>query len=520
MHEYGHYVDDYFDFSLLPGGGHSFGQDLAYRYKGLKLAYSEAVATYFGISAQLYLGLGSIGIYTVGDYAYDSYNGAYWNGLWNGYGESDEGSIFGLLLTLADEVSGRSFDNVDFGYKELWKILDSENRANISELIEDIINKYPYLTNELGLMFEWFGFSPLNMSSSGDIDIKNLNNIFTWNVNSSHAPDTVSELNKYTLKFYSLSLNQTYQIDDIISTSYELTVNDLNNILSLSGDSIYWQVIGYNTRSFLTGPYNSSLKQISKPSASNIYLDNIYSSSLLQEETLWYKFVVPKTGTYVLETTGSGDTYGELFTSMVVNNSVANRLADGYDDDSGDGYNFKIEYELEYKQVVYLRIRGYGYSEVDDFTLSIICTYHEHELEYEPVDSQYHILECHCGETSGSHSRHIINGAYVDPIGNGRYKPCAYCGAAIDTWGGGIYPVLTNNQIVYVMYENRMDDSKIMTMEKDVHNELMYANNIKFSLNGSYKISDGTIILVEENLDAYFAGTLIFYGDEEINQIE
>lgn len=523
MHEYGHYVDDYFNFSPLVGGDHWFNTDLAYEYnktKGLKLAYSEALATYIGISAQLYFNLSSAGIPTVGDYSYSSYNGATWNGLNAGFGESDEGSIFGFLLTLADDISGRSYDKISLGYEGLWEILDSEKRTNVSDLIEDIIDEYPELTNELGLLLERYGFAPRNITSSNSLDSRNTGNTFTWNANRTHT-NTVSELNKYSLKFYSSDLKNSYQIDNITATSYTLTTSDLNNILSLNGNTIYWQVIGYNTRSFLTGPYNSSLKQISKPSFINIYLDNNYSSSLNAEESIWYRFVVPKTGTYEFKTTGSSDTYGELFTSIVADTTTLNRLENGYDDDSGDGYNFNIEYELEYKQVVYLRVRGFNYNAVDNFTLSVVCTHHEHEFEYEPIDSQYHILECHCGETSGSQSRHVIDGTYIDPIGNGRFKPCAHCGAAIDTWAGGIYPVLiNNNQVVYVMYENRIDDNEISTMNIENHYESMSINCTQYTSNGSYKMDDGTIILVEEDLEAYLDGTLIFYDNGYISQIE
>lgn len=270
------------------------------------------------------------------------------------------------MLTLADDTSGRSYDKISLGYEGLWEILDSEKRTNVSDLIEDISNEYPELTNELGLLLERYGFAPRNLSSSTSLNSKNTANTFYWNANRTHY-NTVSELNKYSLKFYSSNLDESYQIDNITSTSYTLTISDLNNILSLSGNTIYWHVISYNTRSFLTGPYNSSLKQISKPDFINIYLDNNYSSLLNDEEVAWYKFVVPKTGIYEFKTSGSSDTYGGLFTSIVADNTTINRLENGYDDDSGDGENFKIEYELEYKQVVYLRVRGYGYNAVDNY---------------------------------------------------------------------------------------------------------------------------------------------------------
>lgn len=85
-----------------------------------------------------------------------------------------------------------------------------------------------------------------------------------------------------------------------------------------------------------------------------------------------------------------------------------------------------------------------------------ILTYatHVHQFVYRPVDSNFHIQKCSCGETQGQKSRHIIDGNYIDPIGNGRYKPCAHCGYLIDTFIGGIFPVLRNNNISYVTFTN------------------------------------------------------------------
>lgn len=82
-------------------------------------------------------------------------------------------------------------------------------------------------------------------------------------------------------------------------------------------------------------------------------------------------------------------------------------------------------------------------------------TNHNHNYDgWTALDDNYHVSECECGLTLNNPSVHIIDGAYVDPIGNGRYKPCAYCGAAIDTWGGGIYPILSNNKVNYVTFNN------------------------------------------------------------------
>lgn len=94
-----------------------------------------------------------------------------------------------------------------------------------------------------------------------------------------------------------------------------------------------------------------------------------------------------------------------------------------------------------------------------DGTMGMIVFGNEQHLyEYKVVDSQYHILKCNCGATTGNKIRHTIDTTYVDPKGNGRYKPCVFCGAAIDTWEGGMYPGLLSDQIIYVLYEQRLGE--------------------------------------------------------------
>ena len=58
---------------------------------------------------------------------------------------------------------------------------------------------------------------------------------------------------------------------------------------------------------------------------------------------------------YVFESTGSYDIYGEIFSSTSTNNAY--RVA--YDDDSGEGANFRIEYTPSSSATYYLRVRRY-----------------------------------------------------------------------------------------------------------------------------------------------------------------
>ncbi len=66
-------------------------------------------------------------------------------------------------------------------------------------------------------------------------------------------------------------------------------------------------------------------------------------------------------------------------------------------------------------------------------------------------------------------------------------KPCIICGGLIDIEDGF-------GQIIYQIS--------------------------KFSINGSYILPNGIIVLVDEDIEAYFNGTLVFYDKDELPETE
>lgn len=528
LHEYGHYVSYYYNTNNSSGGTHSSGTCLNHihgKSKGMPLAWSEGWATYFSISAQLETNSIALNILNVGDTNYtdtvdSSLNYSIESPLKSRYqyGESNEANIAAVLLDLADEEND---EGIELGYNYIWNLINNSQCKNMSDFMNQLYSQISdFECAEIGEILSSLDTAPELDNPANNFTCDWNIPTFEWVPNGGRNADGKNYSNNlFTIVFYDRYKDKIFEKTGISNSSYTPTEAEWGEILSQSFEYIYWAVIGYQTTDYTTGGYYSHFRKLNIPSPQNIYLDDVITDTIESDQVNWYKFVAPMTGTYVFESTGSYDTYGELFSSLAFNRSTTNRLIDGYDDDDGEGFNFKIEYDLEYKQVVYIRVRQYSYQSIDSFSLSIICTAHEHAYEYEPVNSQYHILECHCGVTSGSQERHVIDGSYIDPIGNGRYKPCAMCGAAIDTWSGGIFPVLRNNQIIYVMYETQSDDNLNITQTNlNFENQLM--NVLQYSVNGSYKLSDGTIILVEEDIDAYFEGTLIFYDEGEIPLIE
>ncbi len=54
----------------------------------------------------------------------------------------------------------------------------------------------------------------------------------------------------------------------------------------------------------------------------------------------------------------------------------------------------------------------------------------------------------------------------------------------------------------------------------DGFGEIGHLSALKFSINGSYILPNGIIVLVDEDVEAYFNGTLVFYDRDELPETE
>lgn len=99
-----------------------------------------------------------------------------------------------------------------------------------------------------------------------------------------------------------------------------------------------------------------------------LFLDNYSEEAkqLRKGEYHWYHFTAPENGKYNFYSINSMDTYGELFNEIVPARETNGRLA--YDDDHGEGRNFSIVYSMLKGQTVYLRISGYFWTAVGNYT--------------------------------------------------------------------------------------------------------------------------------------------------------
>ena len=108
--------------------------------------------------------------------------------------------------------------------------------------------------------------------------------------------------------------------------------------------------------------------------------------------------------------------------------------------------------------------------------------YEEHVHDtYVYVDNYYHRLCCSCG-AGGPMQRHAVSSAGV--AGGGSFAPCMGCGYLID-------------------------------LRDDYVNDIMSLIT-QVSVNGSYILPNGIVVLVDEDVQAYLDGTLVFYHPNNV----
>ena len=105
------------------------------------------------------------------------------------------------------------------------------------------------------------------------------------------------------------------------------------------------------------------------------------------------------------------------------------------------------------------------------------CTSHEYG-NYVYLNKFSHQRVCACGATK-------ISSHYISGSGHGgsNFAPCGGCGAMLDLRDGAYDSIMSITQV---------------------------------SVNGSYIRADGIVVLVDEDIEAYLAGTLQFYHPEDV----
>ena len=126
---------------------------------------------------------------------------------------------------------------------------------------------------------------------------------------------------------------------------------------------------GYNISSYYT------VKAEVAPVVEDDYGNDINTAFTINVETTingiinyagdldYFKFTAPCSGTYIIESSGSMDTYGKLF------NSSGTLLASN--DDGGVGTNFKITYSLTKNSVYYVEVKHYNNTATGSYSIRV-----------------------------------------------------------------------------------------------------------------------------------------------------
>ena len=130
---------------------------------------------------------------------------------------------------------------------------------------------------------------------------------------------------------------------------------------------------------------------------------------------------------------------------------------------------------------------------VRDFYKCLCCRYIEEVphsthsyTQWAKYSSTHHILYCeYCGQTESQPSPHVIKA--TDSLL--RKAKCLMCGAWVN-----------------------LDNTIVMVPGM--------LNVQKVSINGSYILPNGIIVLVDEDIEAYENGTLVFYDRDDLPQIQ
>ena len=166
----------------------------------------------------------------------------------------------------------------------------------------------------------------------------------------------------------------------------------------------------------------------------------------------------------------------------------------------------------------------------------------EHEHIYESVNNTYHMYSCQC-EPQGAQIEHDMYLSMSVGTNQHGYK-CCDCGYidedtveehSFDYW---VYQDLTRHRslcecgargdsVAFHWFRTSEDNPELMICSgcgftKKVGND---SGNVilsapKVTVNGSYQMPDGTVYLVDADIEAYFNGTLVFYDKDDLPVVQ
>ena len=120
--------------------------------------------------------------------------------------------------------------------------------------------------------------------------------------------------------------------------------------------------------------------------------------------------------------------------------------------------------------------------------------------------TEEHTSSMKCNKCDYMHAHNFNRWVYYSNIAHIEACDCLAMGVVTRPHVVRLSEIINNKAIC-------LECGRLMDLNRDLAN--VYSINIEYSVNGSYILPNGVLILVDEDVDSYFAGTLRFYKKDE-----
>lgn len=259
LHEYGHCIAHGLGITDSPGGSHSSYDNLALtsksKSKGVRLAWSEGWATYFSISAQVYMSATSLNIPYVGDTCYDTTGNEIETNTVRALGEANERAVSRILFDFADNTPTE--DSINIGYQAVWNLCKNNGCVTLSEFMEvayAYIGKNRTNYNNIGACLVDQYISAEAIDAYWDEETQTFTFIF--------SPAEYSAYNTYDYEIMVVKNDNLLTYTTIAATipyRCQISKTEYESLQSQYKNGFYWCLITKGTdESPVTGPYYSN----------------------------------------------------------------------------------------------------------------------------------------------------------------------------------------------------------------------------------------------------------------------
>lgn len=270
-----------------------------------------------------------------------------------------------------------------------------------------------------------------------------------------------------------LSMNENLKVTQLKNA----IINSAENInITIPDDSTQnvKKLNAYNAVKYVLKNYGSSTtlkfntKSLSKSvdSTSTFFNEKNYFLKMNVENAYEYDFAISSSSS--LEVTLYDSNFKEINVSQTSTNGGLTKT-----------FSYYLSVGTYYLQSNYVSSTASG-----TINVSIVGEPHTHSYTMQYYNYKWHKLTCECGQTTGSTQVHTI---LQSEIVNGRYAECIGCHHLLDL----------NSDMALVGGINSASVTQV-------------------SINGSYILPSGIIVLVDDDLDAYLNGTLVFYDKDKV----